>query len=102
VEKSSRIGAVDRTLTWIKASAEEGCEGCRIAQCAVQKYCETWIPPSRREFLTKQFTDLWSEYDLRIQIFSESELYVKLLAGFCHSGIAGTLEVFTEPGKLLG
>jgi hypothetical protein len=100
LKKSSHIGAVDRTFAWIKVSAEEGCEGCRVAQCAVEKYCERWFAPEHRKVLTTPFTDLWSEHDIRIVISGNSgDLKVEIQGGWYNRRLSGTLEIFTEPGK---
>jgi hypothetical protein len=100
IKKSSYIGAADRTFTWIKASAEEGCEGCRVAQCVVEKYCERWVAVEHRKVLATQNTDLWSELDVRIDIQGKAgDLKVKLMGPWNNNRLNGTLGIFTEPGK---
>jgi hypothetical protein len=102
LKKSSFIGAVDRTFTWIKASAEEGCEGCRIAQCAVEKYCERWFAPEHRKVLVTPQTDIWSEHDVRIDINGDARnLHVEFRGGWYNPRLNGVLEIFTEPGTFL-
>ena len=100
VKKTSYIAHEYRTITWVKKSAEEGCEGCRVVQNAVQKWGATWFPPQHQKAFSGEYTNLWSEDDIRIEIKGEKrDLKVKFVKGWYDPVIRGELEIFTEPGK---
>ena len=99
IEGAKSIGALERTFSWLKVSAAEGCQGCDIVRCAVEKYCERWYTPEQRQQLTAEYESVWSESDVQVNIYGNAgNLAVHFTGGFM-SPLRGTLDIFTDDGE---
>jgi hypothetical protein len=102
-EKSGNVGdypvqGIDRTLTWVRASAKDGCEACRIIQSAIETFCETWDPTHCKN-LRKQRTSLFDyDYDVSLGVYGEIGLLRISFSEGVTGWLNGSLEIFTVPG----